>query len=429
MYRLKEIQDSLIKLVGWSQAFNPDLYIDNSLTETESGLYYQGQHPLLTLNNINSIIPEDFIFKYEAWDAVKEYEAGYKVSYNNVIWIAKQENEGIQPVDGEYWKKYNLLSDYIEKATRNGISTMIQSFITKKLLSKETRNILENKYLFDGAGRIKATIENKSKIVGFEITPTRTSGITAKINRIGLQMAGGAGTVHVYVFHSSQVDPVKEFDLVLTGNNGFQWFETPDLFLPYVSDDNNSGGSWYICYNQDDLPEDVEAVNMDKDIRYSACGSCNKSKVREIMRYVDITPFKISAPSDFKDYPELWDIDQNLYPGNTSFGMNIEISVGCDLTDFIINQRSIFADVLAKQVTYNILREITMNPEAKINRLQSNVSRLDILYELDGNPADNKPGGLGLSLERSYKALELDTKGLDPICLGKRTGGVTYRGI
>ena len=49
MYRLKEIQDALLHVVGWEQSFDPAKAIDTYLTQTESGLYFQGAHPLLTL--------------------------------------------------------------------------------------------------------------------------------------------------------------------------------------------------------------------------------------------------------------------------------------------------------------------------------------------------------------------------------------------
>ena len=54
-------------------------------------------------------------------------------------------------------------------------------------------------------------------------------GVTAQIHRVGLQMTGGTGIVKLYLFHSSQIDPVKTFDLNFTlTNGGFQWFTLED---------------------------------------------------------------------------------------------------------------------------------------------------------------------------------------------------------
>ena len=46
-------------LVGWMQDYDPEKYIENELTQTESGLYYQQAHPLLTLENIRAIMPRN----------------------------------------------------------------------------------------------------------------------------------------------------------------------------------------------------------------------------------------------------------------------------------------------------------------------------------------------------------------------------------
>jgi hypothetical protein len=53
--------------------------------------------------------------------------------------------------------------------------------------------------------------------------------VTAKIERIGLQMTGATGVVRVYLFHSSQVEPIAVQDLEFTKTNGgFQWFDMKD---------------------------------------------------------------------------------------------------------------------------------------------------------------------------------------------------------
>lgn len=107
--------------------------------------------------------------------------------------------------------------------------------------------------------------------------------------------------------------------------------------------------------------------------------------------------------------------------------MNLQFSIGCDLTDTIVEQRGIFADVIQKQVASDMLRTIALNPNVRVNRNQANVGRDNILYELDGNGMGVK--GLNGDLERAYKALSIDTKGLDKVCLGCHTGGVRIRAI
>lgn len=440
MYRIKEIQDALLHVVGWEQSFDPAKAIDTDLTQTESGLYIQGAHPLLTLDNMAAIMPDDWGVQYSVWDAQTQWQQNKVVQYGNdtngnkLFWKAKADNVGEEPTENSlFWSKYNILSDFLERMTRNGIATAIQTFTQIKQLDKETRNLLERRTFFDGAGRIRATLQNNHKLVGFEIVPVRAMGVTTKIEKIGLQMTGATGKVRMYLFHSSQIDPVKTFDLEFTvTNGGFQWFPLTDCYLPYISDENNAGGSWFLCYNQDELPAGMEAINVSKDWSREPCGTCNIGSVqfwRELTKYLQVTPFMYNAPETFAEYPELWDLAYTMYTRTQNYGLNCEITIGCDLTDFIISQRQIFQTVIQRQVAAIALRTLAMNPNVRVNRNQSNATRMDILYELDGNTSGVRPGGLGYDLKKSYEALQIDTQGLDRICLACNNRGVRYRTV
>lgn len=444
MLRLEDIKTALLHLVGWRQPYNPTERINADLDTSESGLYFQDAHPLMTLENIAAIIPDNFKLQYPDWSGTVIYDKGAKVKDGGVVWIATEQNSGEEPPVNEWtgdysqifvskWQSYNFFTDYLQTLTENGIAQAVQRFMEAKQMQRETQSLLERRTFFDGAGRIAARETNRGRVVGFEIVPVRAMGVTTKINKIGLQMAGAVGTVRVYLFHSSQPEPLKTYDLNFTKTNGgFQWFDVKDCYLPYISDGNNAGGAWYLCYNQNDLPDGMEAINVSKDWSREPCGTCNIGSVetwRQITKYMQISPFAVGALQTFAEFPELWDVARNLYTNTCNYGINCEISVGCDLTDFIISQRDIFASVVQKQTAYIALRTIAMNPDVRVNRNQSNVSRMDILYELDGNTDAKRPNGLGAELQNAYKALEIDTNGLDRICLMCNNGGVKYRTV
>ena len=438
MVRLQEIQTALAHVVGWEQSYNPATAIDESLTQTESGLTFQGAHPLCTLDNIRSIMPDDWGFKYPQWNNTAAYLVGAKVKHNETVWIAKAANTGSEPSENNPdWAVYNMLSDYLEHLTNQGINTAIQQFIQLKQLQQETKNLLERRTFFDGAARLQNILTPTGKIVGFEIVPVRSMGVTTKIERIGLQMIGGTGPVRLYLFHSSQVAPMRVIDVNFTNQNGgFQWFtpETP-IYLPYIpgtdGNGNDAGGAWFLCYNQNELPNNMRALNVTRDWSKSPCQTCMGYALdawKEMTKYLQVSPFCIQAPEDFAEYPEMFDIDELAFTNTINYGLNCEISVGCDITDFIISQRQIFATVIQKQVCANVLRTIAMNPDVRVNRNQVNVTRDELLYELDGNPT-GRATGLGYELKQAYKALSLDTRGLDRICLQCNNHGVKYRTV
>ena len=435
MIRLQDIQTALLPVVGWQQDYNPQNQIDESLCQSESGLTFQGAHPLCTLSNIRAIMPDDYLFRYPEWVA-GQYAKGTKVRYSGGVWIATASvtiADGAPGTTGAPWAEYNMVSDFVYNLTVNGINTVVQRFIEIKQLQKETRNLLERRTFFDGAARLQATIEPRGKIVGFEIVPVRAMGVTTKIERIGLQMIGGTGTVRLYLFHSSQVAPMQTIDVEFTNTKGgFQWFKpaTP-IYLPYISDGNDSGGAWFLCYNQNELPAGMQALNVSKDWSVEPCQTCLGGSIeswRQMTKYLQISPFGIHAPADFAEYPEMFDIGEVGYTNTMNYGLNVEISIGCDLTDFIISQRQVFATVIQKQVAATVLRTIAMNPDVRVNRNQVNVTRDELLYELDGNPT-GRATGLGYELKKAFEALEIDTRGLDRICLQCNNHGVKYRTV
>ena len=431
MIRIQRIQESLMHLVGWQQSYDPQKQISADLTESESGLMYQQAHPMVTLENVRAIMPEVFISQYPTWDKDTEYSEGQIVSYQNKVWqfIGDEPATNQVPAEGsDYWAEYDLFSVYLTDLTKQAIVKTVQTFLQGKSLLKESKTLLERRSLFDGAGRLNNVTPNSGKLVGMEIVPAYSMGVTTKLERIGLQMVGNVGKVKLYVFHSSQVDPQFTIEFNVTkGDGSMEWKDLTDVYLPYMGDT----GAWYVVYNQDELPAGMEAVNVTKDWSREPCGTCNRGSLeawRALTKYMMISPFKVTALETFTEYPELWDIADNIYTNTHNYGMNMVVSVGCDLTDFIVSQKEMFATVLQRQMAVDILRTLALNPQVRVNRQQSNASTADLLYEVDGNPQGRK-SGLGADLEAAYKALDLDTRGIDRICLTCRPTGVKYRHV
>ena len=435
MINYHAINDTMQHLVGWEQSYNPANKIDEELTHSDSGLYFQAAHPLLTLDNMAAIMPADWDLQYPSWNNQLYYHENDVVKHANQFWKCTipicigSEPSATNP----NWEAYNTLNDFLKMLTSAGLKKAIQTFIEVKQLQEETKSLLERRTFFDGAGRLNATLQNRGQLVGFEIVPVRSMGVVAKIERIGLQMVGGTGTIRLYLFHSSQKEPINSMDCEFTSENGiFQWFYPEDWYLPNTNEFADEGGAWYIVYNQNDLPQGMQAINVSKDWSREPCGTCNIGSLetwRELTKYLQISPFQTHAYETFAEYPEMWDVAEMAYTNTQNYGLNVEVSVGCDLTEFIIRQKQIFANIVQKQVAFDALRTLALNPNVRVNRNQSNASKMDLLYELDGNTNSNRPAGLGYELKKAYDAANLDTRGLDRICLRCNNHGVKYRTV
>lgn len=436
MYRAKDIEDMLMGVVGWEQSYDLNKQIDELLTNSESGMTFQQAHPLVTLDNMEAIMPENWGNQYPPFSERWWFKGSVCYTTDSqtgerTYWKATEDNYGHTPADHlTEWEQYNILSSYLEKITRAGITTAVQTFIQQKQLNQETKNLLERRAFFDGAGRLKATITPNHRLCGFEIVPVRALGVTARIELIGLQTTGGVGKVRLYLFHSSQSYPLATYDAEIGEDDGkFKWFPV-DWYLPYLEENTNTGGAYYIVYDQDAMPEGMLAINMSKDWSREPCNTCtgyvDLANWRLLTKYLQISPMKVPNTPDFAENPQMWDVADNIYTTTTSYGLNCVVSVGCDLSYFIGFNRLNFQNVIQKQVAATALRTMAMNPSVRVNRNQSNVNKNDILYEIDGD-RQGREGGLGYELKMAYKALDIDLKGIDRICLSCNNHGVKYR--
>lgn len=435
MVRSGDIQDKLLHLIGWQQNYDTsELKVSDALTVSETGLYFQQIHPLLTLQNMACIAPDFKNIDFEGYDSKKNYKRGNIVKYNTKIYRALKDSKGEQPdIKSEYWENTNLFSMWLEDKTKASIQKAITRYCNEKIFEGTSKALCDNRTLFDGTGRLVDTIKNKNNVVGFEIVPIRSKSVVTKINKIGLQFTK-AGDYTIYIMHSSSDEPVITLNLTKVKDNSTEWFILDDVYLPYQSDSNDAGGSWYLCYSQSELPEGSLAIRKDKDWSKGPCGSCSRKELlswKAWSKYIEVHPFFVNQELVNIDEAgiHLWDVDNNQYTYNSNYGLNLEVTVSCNITDFIIEQRLAFQDVIAKQVAIDMLREFAYNANVRTNRHSINASRLDILYEIDGDSASLKKSGLSYQLDMAINAIKLDTSGIDKVCLPCRNNGIKYRTI
>lgn len=415
MYRLAELVKSFSTLVGWK---------DTALDKSESGLYFQEANPLLTLRALRGVMPKDLADRYPAYEQGRIYNKGEKVSNGGKIYLSLKDENNQDLANTLYWTEYDVLEDYLMSLTEKGIKNAIVKVVNEKIIGLESKNLVDRRVLFDGAGRKEARTPNRGNLVGFEITPIRTQGITTTLNKVGIQMYGNVGDVKLYLFHSSQPEPIATKVITINKSNGaFMWVDL-DWVLPYVNDEINAGGSWYVVYNQAALPSYMESINFGRDWSREPCGTCNKGDLqlyRLMQRYVTLSPFYV-AISDWDG--TLWDVEDNIYTPADNYGLNMMFTMACDVTETLIAEKFQFANLIQLQVAAEALRDIATNPEVAVNRTQSNVDRNNVLFEVFGDGAGVK--GIQGELTRAYKAIAVDLKGLDPLCMTCKNKGIRY---
>ena len=435
MIRIKDLNEQLLHLVGWQQSYDTsEVKLSDNLTQSESGMYFQQVHPLLTLPNLMSIAPDFKNTNFPEHDANSPYKEGVVVTLEDKYY--KSINDvpvNTEITNDEFWIETNLFSEWLEDKTKASIIKLINKFINMKLADKASKSLIENKTLFDGTGRLTNLATNRNRFVGFEVDTVRSKGVTVKINKIGLQFTR-PGKYKVYILHSSCDTPVYSFEFEKLKSNSIEWFKPKeDILLPYESQEIDAGGSWYIGYLQSDLPENSQAINRDRDWSTQPCKGCSRQEFlawQAWSKYIEVHPFYVDENQLLGEDEQMYfDPEIMNFTYDANYGINLDVSVYCDLTDFIIKQKQLFQDVIAKQVAVDFLREFAYNPNVRTNRRSINASRTDILYELDGDSSSMKHSGLNYELDLALKALNFSTQGLDRVCLPCVNHGLKYRTV
>lgn len=419
---INTLQAQLFGVVGWRQNYDTnDFVISNNLIASSTGKYYQDEHPLLTLDNIKQMCPDFNQITYSAWNPATNYNTlGTKVtrlSLNYRSLLAVGNTNKAPESEPLYWEEFTAFDEWLENKTKAAITKTIEKIYIEKNLAKQFRGLMENKALFDGAGRMNDTITNSNKLVGFEFIPTRGRGVTVKLHKVAYQ-GNTNETFDLFLYHSSQKDEIATIEIVYTGNGSVQWFDL-NFELPY---DTYFGGSFYLVYSQSQLTG--LAINSGRDFSQELCSGCKGryQLERTMSQYMDIHPFSVDDDS------EMWDVTNNVYDYSKNYGLNVQLSIYCDPTGFIVQNKKDFADVISKGVANEILRYFVFNASARINRNEQLVNKETLLYELDGDPQGRR-AGLKASWDDSIKSLMLELNGLDKVCQPCYSKGVNYRAI
>lgn len=425
MYIAETIQNEFFgntPLIGWRQEYDPDQdKIDEYLTTSTSNRFFQGQHPKLTLKSIFAIAPKFRDFVYPSWVVSEPYEIGDIVSYSSSNWRAKTQNTGVTPIEGVDWEVYtvgNQKSDWLNNKVRDYCLNVIDDWLEQKHNDKLGKSIIEERAMFDGAQSSSETIENEGKVVGFEIRTSLSLGILAKIMKIGLQFTE-SGPLTISLYHSSRLTPIQTQILTVDSANDAQFFDV-GWDMKYLTE-FDSGGAWRVEYEQNSAPG--LAINKARD--YGELPTYRTGYTFNVWKlwspYLQFHPFKV-------DPENRNDPTKREYIYTESFGMNFLLSVGCDYTDFIVRQKSLFNNVMAKGIAVKMLNEILQNANDRVIASTLNVDKNLLFQDLNGDPKGRKTG-LVYEYQKALKALNMNTNGLSRECLKCGRKGVKYKAM
>lgn len=444
MFNRFDINTCLSGLVGFRQPFDPCLpMLPTTLTTSESGLYVEDAHGLLTMENIAATLQE-YAYSYTLYNGADVYDLGTKViGTDNNIYLSLVANNVSNALNNtNFWQLLGAKPNFttqLQQIYDNAIQKTLNEVMAQKTslidsngsainLSGVAKPLLLNQSLYEAPNAGARTETKNSRFVGVQIDLQNKLSVQVQLPQIGLRFTQ-AQSLDLYIYHTSQTSPLYKFTVNYTNANNFQWLpidingQIAILTHRSLVDD---GGTYYIGYYEDDLVGQALTYNVE----YSSCLSCGGAGNYQYLSYMCLQKYRsyVKEPrfiyvntQDLALNKDIFTVGKVQRCHSSNFGINLKFNVYCDITSLICDNRLQFANLLQLQIAYDLLERMLMN--VRNNRI-SEISIKNALYELKGN--DN-PNSITKQIERQRAGLNFTFSDLDPICLPCGQRGVVTK--
>ena len=291
-------------------------------------------------------------------------------------------------------------SDWMERIYDGAVGYIINRWWSEKMAQKTAHGLIQDgqvlPYKLQGQ-----RVENPDNTwFGVRIKTKADTTVRTFLDNFSVRaLEPFEGTLSLF---ASDVGNPIEVDFNYTKNSGFEWLDIPEQHSAL-----RSGVIYYLIVQ---YPKDSIYVNeITDDVLLWQSPRCGFVDVHYF--YTDNLPKNVVQESGL------------TFVEHDSFGINLNLRVKCDYTDFIIRHKSYFAYALSLKLAINILEEMQANADQRVNHKALNIRFDHIGYILEGNP-DMKERGLKGQLTQAINAIKFDTKGIEAICLpcNKRRG-------
>lgn len=276
------------------------------------------------------------------------------------------------------------MDDYLTKTVDRTIVTMMNDLLDKRRLRGGMRSILEESVLINKYGFTRDTVENEERFVGWKIRVKTSRGLLAAIKRFTVQATAAQTDLPIYIFHTSQVDPIATFNFNSTQGTSWSWQAVEQKL--FADNENFTGGEFYIGYYQEDL--NGKAINANYDFESGPCDNCTGThhykRWQAITSYYDVCAFFV--PSSKFTKGEMFDIRDAYETYSNNFGINMAFSIECDITDFLIDNRFSMVTPLKWGVKRSVLQ--FMKTSQQLNYVSDDMRAL-VIRELEGDKETN----------------------------------------
>ena len=310
-------------------------------------------------------------------------------------------------------------NDWLIRRLQNSQVKLINKVFAQKKGLGQSKELFQDVKLFDNTRDMTRVVTNTGSFVGLEIALDRMEGLALQISRIGTHF-DSVVTVPIYLYNSGKNTYVNLTEVDHTTANSYKWTAYSKK-LYYNSSDLQPGGKHYIGYFQDDLGS---AKAIKQDINFDrmcyGCSPYNRIWHGKYSKYISVHNIKVS--SDKLNGTDYWLNPVYATYTNENFGLNLDISVVSDLTQFFIKNKNVLAYAYKMQVQVDLLQEM-------LNSNRDTSLKEDIQRKIEIELSTENKGGIMSEYLDAFKALDFDYSGLGSYSLNSNRRGIKWRPV
>jgi hypothetical protein len=414
MINSEQVKEAFFGMVSIGQTMSNLPKIDADLAQNTSGLVLNDLHPFFTHENIydsaNGL--DQYATKesdIRAYDAIVAYKKDDIVRHSAITYRCIVNSTGNLPTNTAYFLPTNLYSHYLRRKLNYAYSESVRAVLDAKMgYSAQGKTIVSNVLLYDGRG-LNDTVEKRGRFVGYKVFVLRPN-MKFNLHRVAIQLTE-AQDLDIYIFQANNPDPLA----VQTVSYTTPYKMTEFTINPITFGSELSTNEYLIGYYESDLVG--RAIKRDIDLVSPSLGCCNNvsySYFQKFSSFVDIKPFYVE--SDYLTNNELsWSSGEEVVINGNNFGMNMNFTVNCDLTDLIIQQKALFKPLIQQTLVVSILKDIinSTRDNATANNVRGLVLANGTIQGYIKTEEDR--------LKKRIDSVSLDMSTLDSTCMPKST--------
>lgn len=281
-------------------------------------------------------------------------ESGYFVTDNPYAKIEYiKDNQDYLNISDE---DFNLFLNELKKRSISNVCNQVFSdydFIDRSLLFKNASNKIDLETLPNG-------------FVGYKIQVSKDKNIAFKISRVLLDF-DGAGDIELLLFNSAKKEPIERKTITISTDH-------QEEVLNWVVDNSSDTykGEYYIGYLSDSISVTPFKREWNNASVMTSPTCLNIEKIKVVSHNTDV----------------LFNLDY-LDGMSEDCGLNFDISVYEDFTDFTINNKMLFARAIQLDCIINCIQLYISSLRNNANQTQSAQLYQKLMIELEGTDSDS----------------------------------------